>query len=304
MLSRGMNSTQDCSIFIFREAIILEGLLSGTGVIVCAVSIILAVGLKLHRQLIYRLAIYQVFSALAYGVTSMLDVIQLPIVTFTDSVYLPLCLANAFLQTYTFLVKLFFTFIVTVHLFIFAVCYKNLKKLEGCYVTSSLVIPAVMAVVPFLTSTYGPQNYKSPWCWIQVAYNCSRSEVGMVELFTLAYGPALVSCSASLTLIGIMLTVLSCRLRRGSRKNGVVIKQMLPLMSYPLIFSVLMSATLASYMYSWYHYHNTQGDNVLLTMDQVAYGGFVWSAGLMLLIHIGIILKIKRMEYHAIPSSV
>ena len=300
-----MNSTQNCNFSNFKEAIILEGSLLGTGAVVCAVSIVLAVGLKLHRQLIYRLAIYQVFSALAFGATSILDVIQLLIVTYTDNVYQPLCLANAFLQTYTFLVKLFFTFIVTVHLFVFAVCFKNLKKLEGCYVTTSMVIPAFMSAVPFFTHTYGQQYYKSPWCWIQGGYtfNCSASnEVGMIELFALSFGPALFSCLPSLILIGIMLTVLSCR--SGSRKNCVAIKQMLPLVSYPLIFSILISATLASYIQPWYKPRDDKVLRILDIVDQVAYGLIVWSAGLTLLIHIGVMLKIKRTRYQLLPSGI
>ena len=278
---------------VSKEAVILEGSISGTGVLMCAVSIILAVHLKLHKQLIYRLAIYQVSSALAYGVTCIIDIVQLPILSHTGVICLPLCLANAFLSTYTLLVKLLFTFIITVHLFVFAVCYKNLKMLEGCYVASSLIIPAILAMVPFMTHTYGQQDYKSPWCWIQEAYNCTQNKAGIIEMFALQFGPALVICSAVLILIGSMFTVLMYRSfsqSRASIKHRVAIKQMIPLLSYPFIFSALITASTGSYVY---YSRDTTYDTILITMDQVAYGSFVLSAGLTFLIHIGVMLKLK-----------
>lgn len=294
-----MNSIPTCNnTDLFKEAIILEGSISGTGIVICAVSIILSVHLKLHRQLIYRLAIYQVSSALAYGVTCILDVVQFLIQLHTGNVYLPLCVANAFLSVYTFLVKLLFTAIITVHLFIFAVYYKNLKKFEGCYVASSLLIPAMLAIVPFITHTYGQQYYKSSWCWIQDTYNCTQNKAGTIEVFTLQYGPALFICLTVLTLIGIMLIVLACRSfskSRGSTKHSVVIKQMLPLMSYPLIFSLLVSASMVSYVYP--NWPGAYDEIIILKIaDQIEYGGFVWSAGLALLIHIGVMLKLKRIS--------
>lgn len=287
-----MNLTQNCSFIPYKETIILEGTLSGIGLVICAASIFWAVVLKLHRQLIYRLAIYQVLSALAIGFTSILDVAQVPIIALTERVYLPLCLANAFLQIYTFLVKICFTFLLTIHLFVFVVYYKNLKKLEYCYVTSSLLIPAVLSVVPFVTNTYGQQYSNMPWCWIQEDYNCSRNKAGVIELFALSYGPAIFISIVSFILMGIMLAVLSCRSCSASHtsgKNTVAIKQILPLMSYPLLFFVLVAATLPNYIQPLYYHQNAEFQRASLIEDQAAYNGVVWSAGLTLLIHVGVV---------------
>ena len=298
-----MNLSENCSAYRYKEASILEGSFCGAGTVLCAASIILAVSLKLHRQLIYRLAIYQVASALAYGITCILDAIQLPIITYAGSVYRPLCLANAFLNVYVFSLKLVFTFVLTVHLFFFAVCYKNLKKLEVYYVTFALLIPAILAAVPFITNTYGEQFHQSPWCWIQETYNCSRNinKAGIIEAFVLVYGPIVFICSAVLILIIVMLIVLMCRSfskSKVSKKNRVAMKQMLPLLSYPIIFSVLIALTLISPFtkYEW----------MLNIVDQAAYGGFVWSAGLALFIHIGVMLKLRSTSarrYSLIPPS-
>ena len=162
-------SELNCSNESYIEALVLETSLAASGILVCSVVIILAATLQLHKQFLYRLIIYQVSSFLAFGATNMLDIVQQLIMTRNQSqVYLPLCLAAAFLYTYTLLVKLFFTLIISVHLFCFAVCFKNLKNFEICYILTALVVPAIMAAVPFATSTYGQQGQGQPWCWIQL----------------------------------------------------------------------------------------------------------------------------------------
>ena len=145
------NSSVDCGTgnnSSYRSTIILEGTLAGAGVLVCAASIVVATRLRLYRQMVYRLAVYQVASALAFGITALLDVVQYLVMEQSTGhhPYQPLCLGNAYLSTYTLLVKLAFVVFITVHLFAFAVCYKNFKRLEACYVLISVLSSGVTGV--------------------------------------------------------------------------------------------------------------------------------------------------------------
>ena len=229
----------------------------------------------------------------------MLDIVQQLIMTRNQShVYLPLCLAAAFLSTYTLLVKLFFTLIMSVHLFCFAVCYKNMKNLEICYILTALVVPAMMAAVPFATSTYGQQGQGQPWCWIQLAEpNCLSRPIraGIIEMFGLWFGPAVASLVAISLLVVLLLCVLAYRICRRSRdvmKNKVLIQQILPLVSYPIAYCVFLALPVFHNIYDAIPGEH-KGDSVLDYVDEVADGVAILTAGMALLLHIIIMLRFR-----------
>lgn len=248
------NATTNCSSGPYEVQVFLvsQGVVALVGVLTCLTAIIMVVVLKLYKLLVYRLAIYQVISALALVLTCILDVVKFLLSTYqqnkAQSRSFTICLAIAYISTYTLLVKLFLTVIITFHLFVFAVCYKNLKKLEVCYVVSSLVFPAIMATIPFITRTYGEQSKGSPWCWIQQNDdNCPPQTIvaGLVEAFVLWYGPALCSLLAVSSLVVVMLSVMAYRMRTKSTDVLIyrtALKQLLPLMVYPITFCLLVLA--------------------------------------------------------------
>ena len=61
--------TSSCSNASLTATFILEETLSIVGVILCTAAIALTLALKLYKQLIYRLALYLVADALAFGIT-------------------------------------------------------------------------------------------------------------------------------------------------------------------------------------------------------------------------------------------
>ena len=286
----------------YKDLLILESSLNGTGVLICSLAIILSLVLRLHKLLLYRLAIYQVFSALVYGTVSMLSEFRYYVTTLNDSSSFSLCLAHAYLSVYTLMVKYLFTIIITVHLFFFAVCYINLKRLEVFYLGISLVVPIPLAAIPFATKTYGSQDSGSPWCWIQQKRDdCSRQILtsGIVEIYVLVYGPIFISLLVALLLISIILGVLAYRVRQipgVATKNKTAVKQMLPLMAYPIIFYALMLVSMVIYVYDATGQSFTK-NMALLYVDRFMYGGFIWAAGLTLLAHISVIRWSKR-KYH------
>lgn len=293
-------SDGNCSIDSYLEALILQVSLAVSGAVVCAVAIILAAILKLHKQLIYRLAMYQVSSSLAFGLSSIFDIIQLPILLHGEShdVCLPLCLAAAFVSTYTLLVRLAFTVIMTCHIFVFAVCYKNMKRLEVCYVVAALTVPALMAGVPFLTSTYGPQGRGQPWCWIQLDdTSCPPRPLraGTIEMFGLYFGPVFVGLAAMSLLIVVMISVLAYRTFRRQQdalKNKVLIQQTSALMAYPVLYCLILAIPISHNAYDTLVPGEHRGDVIWDYVDEVASGGAILTAGLALLIHI-IVLRVK-----------
>ena len=296
------NSSVDCGTgnnSSYRSTIILEGTLAGAGVLVCAASIVVATRLRLYRQMVYRLAVYQVASALAFGITALLDVVQYLVMEQSTGhrPYQPLCLGNAYLSTYTLLVKLSFVVFITVHLFAFAVCYKNFKRLEACYVLISVLVPALMAAIPFATRSYGQQG-ETPWCWIMEKSVCPPEikVAGIVVAFVLWYVPALVSLGTTSSLIVVMLSVLAYRAMKGDRGatlHIVATKQMLPLVVYPATFCVLLVPPMAHFSYdasSGGQLH----DHALSIVDHVCSTGLVWSAGVLFLLHIAVVLRSKE----------
>ena len=281
----------------YRNTIILEGTLAGVGVFVCALSIVVSLRLHLYRQTVYRLAVYQVTSALAFGVTSLLDVVQyLAMEHSGQRPHQPLCLGNAYLSTYTLLVKLAFTVFITVHLFAFAVCYKNFKRLEVCYILVSVIVPAIMASIPFATRTYGQQG-KTPWCWIMQKNACPPRIIvaGIAAAFAVWYVPALVSLGTISSLIVVMLGVLACRVKkddRGAKLHAVATKQMLPLVTYPATFCVLLVPPMAHFIYDASP-GGHGNDSALLVVSHLCSTGLVWSAGVLFLLHIAVVLRSK-----------
>lgn len=273
----------------------LEGTLAGIGIALCATSLAAAVALKLYKQLVYRLAIYQVSSALAFGVACILGATYRPLIKF-DNTYFPICLAAAFIAVYSSLVKLFVTLMLTVHLFIFAVCHRNLKRLEMCYVITAFVVPALMAVIPFMTHTYGIADKRSLTCSIMYDDgNCIPNFIpaGFIELYVLWFGPAVVCLSSVTLLILVMLSVLAfraCKPSAASLKNRTAIRQMLPLMAYPVTFCAFVIFSMIPLIYDSVPGTHSK-DSVLIFIALTAVTGYVWSAGLAFLVHICVMMR-------------
>ena len=170
---------------------ILVGVLSAAAAIASLIAIVLVVMLKLHRQLTYRLSLYQVLSSqtLLFAVTCTF---QVPFMGYNNRmdtrVDRLLCTLVAFANMYTSLVKLCLTACVTCHLFYFAVLYKNHKKLEKWYLAVSLFLPLVPSVIPFGTSTYGKDH---SGCWMLANTSTLSQTAGIAQMLLLWYVPVL-----------------------------------------------------------------------------------------------------------------
>ena len=205
---------------------------------------------ELYVLFAYRLALYHVITGLLSGMACVLEAVSILYYDRPDSDDPPsACIAIAFTIQYCVWMKLCFTFWVTFHLFSYAVCYRNLKRLELLYVLTSLIIPMIVSVIPLATGSYG---LAGSWCWIRTCTGSSAEKyAGLVEQFALWYAPSIALLFLDCIVVVVMVGVLSYRtfVERKGRKEALLVtkrplresalRQLLPLLVYPVTWCLL-----------------------------------------------------------------
>ena len=189
------NSTANANSFL----IIFFTASNGISVFVCLLAAVLVFLLELHRNVVYRLALYQVLAALALATVEVLEII---FINDSDNKSSG-CTAIGWLVVYTQWVKLLFTMWAMVHLFCVVVLYKSPEKLEILCVVTSLLVPVVMASVPLITHSYA----------INLNRRCYIDQHELVERIVLWDAPAM---AILLALSIVMVVVVRKLLRRRS----------------------------------------------------------------------------------------
>ena len=214
--------------------------LNGVGLLVCLVAAILVVALRLHKKIVYRLCLYQVLAGIAFATVQTLQIVFLNYDDKSPRVYARLCIAIGFLVLYTQWIKVFFATCATFHLFCFAILYKNLKKLEALYVVTSLLVPALFAIVPLITHSY---HYAPPACFINKDNN-TETQIAEIERLALWNVPAMVILFVASIAMVVMVTILTFRVKREPIKDGdqfwKALKQLLPLAAFPILFLIFV----------------------------------------------------------------
>ena len=210
---------------------------NSVSVLVCLLAAILVLTFKLHKKLVYRLALYQVLSSLLLATVTAL---QLVFTNYNESqdVYARLCTAVAWFKMCASWMKLLFAMWVTFHLFCYGVLHKNMKKLEVLYVVTSLLAPFVIAVVPLLTHSYGLSS-DGALCYIY-----ANTSVAFIERLALWDGPAMFMLIVASIAMVVMVIALAGRVYRISRYEPIsegdqfwkALKQLLPLATFPNFF--------------------------------------------------------------------
>ena len=273
-----------------NHSIIIPSATNGFAVVVCLLAAILVCGLKLYRQTVYRLALYQVLASLAVAIFIVLEIIFVDYYK-NPGFYSPLCVAIGWFVLYSEWMKLFFTMWVTFHLFCFGVFHKNLKKLEVVYVVTSVLVPAMVASVPLTTHTYGLTTLGT--CWIAGGNDSSLSGTVTIEWFALWYGSAtlmLLAASTAMVVMVIKLTHQVCwryknELLAGSDRFIEALNKLLPLAAFPILFFVFSMPSLVYYIYLAI---NPSAENETLSLaTSVSFSMWGVSSGVTLIIHIG-----------------
>ena len=286
-----------------RHLIIIHGSLFGTSAVVCLFALSWLAGLKLHKQLLYRLASYPVIGSL---LLSVFEVFQFHFLSYDDSKY-TLCVIITYLDQVAGLIKLCFGGWVTFHLFYFVLFYKNLTKLEPLYVTTSVLLPIVISAIPLVTESYGPNGQ---WCWIQSRRLGCEYLTGFVEMYVTFYGPLfLLLVLESIAMVIMLVTVYyrSCQKGNvnvfGNDQNKTIFKQLIPLVAYPIIFCVFSIPPLIDGVYEFIS--PTYG---LRIFSSLCFPISSLAAGLTLIVHIAIVRSYARKysypgQYDVIPGS-
>ena len=248
-----------------NNVLIAMGSTSAVSLIMCLVAVSLVLWLKVYNIFTYRLALYQVLSS--FSLTLAL-VLSLMLIDYDEEslYYKVACKTDAFLLQYTATVKLLFTICLNFHIFSLAVCLKNFRKLELCYIFFSCFTPLMTSWIPFIGDFYG---LAGAWCWIKTwKHNCASHHYtqGILEQFLLWYGPLFLSLTASVISVFVVILVLLhqsygyCRksvpereqlLEKEERKKmRNALRDLLPLLAYPLLFYVLTLLPLVNRIYS------------------------------------------------------
>ena len=294
-----MLTGNNCSSFTDREKnriLYINGITAICSSACCSIAVILLLVKRLYSFFIYRLAMYQVLGSLFQGFS---QVLVLMLINYRDDLYYKVsCDIMGFLLEYSMWVKLLFTVWLTFHLFSYVVFFKNLKNLEWLYLSSSIFFPLLFVWIPFTHHGYGVSG---AWCYIRSwKSNCSSDKYteGIVEQFALYYGPATIALAINLIIIIVMFVVLVCRARKTTQmseshslltskdKKLEALKQLLPLLAYPLIYFSLMIFPLVNRTYM------ALSSNIsvaLLTLHAVAQAVMGFFAGLALILHIVIV---------------
>ena len=222
--------------------LLVLGSLGVASTLICASAAIAVFAHGLHRRLLYRLALYQVLGSLMHSVLLTLQLVFINYGSNTDA-YRPLCVAVGFLFNASHWIKLLALIWLTLHVFSFAMCYRNSKKLEVVFVIVLLIFPFVISAVPFATKSYGQTS--TMWCWIVQNTNSTVSRLMQLMVWLL---PATALLLLTLALVITMLSVLGFRIY-GELKSEVrvaigprkkALKQLFPLLAYPIAFIVFL----------------------------------------------------------------
>ena len=248
-----MASANYCNVSISEDEknriLTVMGYSGALSILVCLVSIAILVCFKLYKFFSHRLALYQALAAIFVSAVCSLESLTI-LFDKETKIYGPLCQILGFLLQYSFTVKLCFTAWLVFHLFAFTVCYKDLKKLELVYVSTAIVCPLILACIPFINSVYGVAGI---WCWIRNwKDDCATKKLkeGVIEQFVLMYGPLYTTMTLETVATIIIVTVLIWRAYRHNqseytelisrrRQRKQVLKELLPLLAYPVVFYVM-----------------------------------------------------------------
>lgn len=282
-----------------RILLLVYGSIGGGTVFVCVFGIATVFYLRLHRIFVYRLAMYQVIAACFFGLTRALQLISLG--NLDEQGDIKACQAVAYLVVCSSWIKLVLTFWVTVHLFVFTVFLKNLRRLEVFYVATAVIAGPVIAAIPLITKSYG---HAGPWCWIEgrkKQCNIHKFATGEIEQIAVWYGPALVVLLVEsvlvLATIAVSIFRISCKAWSGEHQSLVhaalnrqrqALHLLLPLLAYPTLFCVLITIPLVNRIYEIAEASPNFG---LFMASAVSIPVMGLAAGIALLAHIAFIKR-------------
>ena len=239
------------------------GLASLAG-LACCVAILLIIFYKAHKRFVHRLTLYLAIAAFVFSITLILQVLPVKarchIVMVTNE---QLCLAAGFLCLFAEWYMLLFMTWITLHLFVLAVFRRNYKsrKYEVGGVVICHVFPLLICIVPLINFKHGTMyGLAGAWCWVRVTgESCQPYEEGLIEQFTLWYGPLLLAVLFNFLVIAITVIALYLGTRETStllsttyqlqNQYREALKEAMPLLFYPIFYNIICFLAFANRVY-------------------------------------------------------
>ena len=263
-------------------------------VIVCLVAAILVFALKLHKKVVYRLALYQVLASLSFATVETLQVIFRNY-DLNPEVYDRLCAAAmGWFVIYTRWVKLLFTMWVTVHIFCFGVLRKNLDRFEVLYVVTSLLVPVPIAAIPAITNNYSLGPFHS-YCYIYNSNNTNQM-TELIERLFLWDVPAtciLIASTVALSLLVIKIVRVKVFTETiiGGKWFWKALKELLPLAAFPVLFFIFIIPTIIYHFYAAMNPKAANSDTRLITTVTTCISLLSLSSGATLILHLSLVSR-------------
>ena len=234
--------------------------ISSTAVVVCILAIIFILVSKRYKKFVYRLTIYLMVAILLEEAMSILDAVPVYHNGTTVAVregFEGLCVAAGFLYQVVFWMELLVICWIALYLLMILAFRRNVTavkwKQEVCGLTVVLILPILFNWIPFVNDMYG---LSGSYCWIKPSMNsnCKYDYMGLTLMFVLLNGPEfLVSIVVLLSLVAIAMVMCRNVMRQqGTSRSSVHqqgLKEVLPLLLYPLVYLVLWAAVTAFRIY-------------------------------------------------------
>ena len=274
--SVGCNHTLSRSLI--RNQSIIIGTISLFSTTACIAAVVLLLCQKMYRTFTHRSILYLLLYTIYTSVASALTISGAFNNFVTSEVYLPFCSFSGFLDEYSISAQLLAQTVMTIHLGCVTIlvefrCTRPLghhylgitsafetdsssqkakrysQRLELVYALFPLVIPLFFVWIPFIHNNYGPVGV---WCWIRrIGDDCEQVLSGIIEQYVLWYGPLFIltllnTCIITATVVTIIWKVhhfKKCGVMPTDYKN--TLKQVLPILAYPIIFQFLSWCALA-----------------------------------------------------------
>ena len=271
--------------------------ISFVSVLLCLAAVAVVCKQKLHKTLVYRLAMYQVLSAMEFSILWIIASINIYSYAFADEVFMTTMIVLDSLLMGSSFIKLMFTVWISIHLFALAVFHRNLQRLERLYVVSSLLIPLAVTIVLLginLTGCHGYRTYR----WEEI-------------IFIIVFA-VLVIISLLMVVMGTILCHRACRRRNAilseyDKQHKKVLREILPLLLYPIFFLLFTMPIFffAAYDFGKPGYNDTyMSYNTTITMteyylvapDVFALFAPIWSftTSLLLISHLCVVRCINK----------
>ena len=234
---------------------------SAADVLASAVAIIFILVSKGYKKFVHRLTLYLIVAVQFFGVVSILQVVPVyhnGSVVATREELEGLCAAAGFLINvvdWMILLIISWTVLYLVMVLVFKYSANAIRRKHGiCGLVVVLILPFLFNWLPFLKNMYGLSGGQ---CWIKlsVTSNCKYDNVGLAFIFLLAYSPAILVGIITFVSFGTIVFVM-CR-RALQQEQGLHqpsvhqqgIKEVLPLLLYPLIYFLLWVGLVATRIY-------------------------------------------------------